>query len=91
MRLSGWLKRLSSHEEILLELGEEPTVRDVFKKLITELGPEFESSVVDEELRDPRARVLIVVDGVEVSALSGLDTIVREGSKVVLIPFFHGG
>ena len=91
VKLSGWLKRLSPREEILVELGEKPTVREVFDKLVAELGPEFESSVVDEELRDPRARVLVMVNGVEISALSGLETLVDEGSEVVLIPFFHGG
>lgn len=34
---------------------------------------------------------LVVVNGVEISALDGAETVIREGDEVVLIPAAHGG
>ena len=92
VKLAGWLRRFSKDGVVEVKVSDEGvTVRELIKRLVDILGPDFGSQILDEELHDPRARVLILVDGVEVSALSGLDTRLNRGSEVVLVPFFHGG
>jgi molybdopterin converting factor small subunit len=38
-----------------------------------------------------RDSTLVLVNGVEANALQDLDTIIREGDEVSLVPMFHGG
>jgi molybdopterin converting factor small subunit len=35
--------------------------------------------------------MLILINGREISALNGLDTILQEGDEVVFVPVVHGG
>ena len=49
------------------------------------------SSVIDGEAVNPRSSILILVDGREISALDGLNTILDDGVSVTFIPVSHGG
>lgn len=42
-------------------------------------------------ITDPIPRNLIIVNGVEIGNLQGLETPLVEGSDVVLVPIAHGG
>jgi len=47
--------------------------------------------LIDPELNDPRPNVLIMLNKKEISALNGLETGVKDGDKLVLLPVSHGG
>jgi molybdopterin converting factor small subunit len=47
--------------------------------------------LIDPELDDPRTNALILVNGKEVSVLQGLNTKIKDGDELVLIPVVHGG
>jgi molybdopterin converting factor small subunit len=47
--------------------------------------------LIDPELNDPRPNALILVNGKEISVLKGLETTVKEGDQIILIPISHGG
>jgi molybdopterin synthase sulfur carrier subunit len=59
-------------------------------QIIKEL-PKLKRSLIDQQLEDPRPNTLILVNGREISVLDGLETQVKDGDEVVLIPFVHGG
>jgi len=41
--------------------------------------------------RNPRAKILVLVNGVEVSVLEGLQSRLNDGDAVTLVPVSHGG
>ncbi len=41
--------------------------------------------------QSPRAKILILVNGAEVSVLEGLQSMLNDGDTVTLIPVSHGG
>jgi molybdopterin synthase sulfur carrier subunit len=47
--------------------------------------------IIDEAYGKISVKVLVLVNGREISALNGLDTQLNDGDKVTLIPFSHGG
>lgn len=78
----GHLKMLFGKEYLLLEEG----VEDIRSLL------EYLNRIkLDKSVSVDRRNTLILVNGVEVSALNGLDTKVNEGDIITLVPVTHGG
>ena len=91
VRLLGVFRGLSGRGQLLIELEKPAVVREVVQKLIESFPPEFNRVLIDPELNDPRPNALILVNGKEVGVLEGLETEVKEGDEIVLIPVSHGG
>ena len=92
VRLYGVLKTAARVENLELDLGMSATVRQLVRKLVdTVARTEFETYLIDAELKDPRPNALIMVSGTEVGALNGLDTVLRDGDEIVFLPVAHGG
>jgi len=90
VRLLGVFRGFSGNSRITLKL-EQPTVRKVIQKLGDSLHVEAKRLLVDAELNDPRPNVLILINGKEIGVLKGLETEIKEGDEVTLIPVSHGG
>lgn len=90
VRLMGLLSTLAGVEEAELELSGR-RVQDVVEELVERFGEAFRETLIDPTLRSPTPRVIISVNGVEVGCLRGLDTELRDGDVVDLIPIVHGG
>ena len=90
VRLLGVFRGLSGKSQVSLKL-EQPTVRKVIKKLADSLSEEAKRLLVDPELNDPRTNAIILVNGKEIGVLKGLETEIKEGDEVTLIPISHGG
>jgi sulfur-carrier protein len=64
------------------------------KQLILSLSQEFpalKNTFCDGELNDSRSNSLILVNGLEISILNGLETILCDGDEIVFVPVVHGG
>jgi molybdopterin synthase sulfur carrier subunit len=90
VRLLGVFRGLSSKSQNSLNL-KKPTVRSVVLKLAESLSVEAKRLLVDPELNDPRPNALILVNGKEINVLKGLETELKDGDEVTLIPVSHGG
>jgi len=89
--LLGVFRGLSRTGHLPLELEKPAFVREVIRKLVESFPPEFNRVLIDPELNDPRPNALILVNGKEVGVLEGLETEVKEGDEIVLVPVSHGG
>lgn len=68
----------------LTSVGE--LVNELVKKV-----PEIEGTPVDQQLANPGPNALILVNGREIGVLDGLETTLKDGDEVVLVPVVHGG
>jgi molybdopterin synthase sulfur carrier subunit len=92
VKLYGVLKTTAKTGELELDFDASVSVRQLVSRLVNEIGrPEFETYLIDPELKDPRPNALILVSGTEVGALDGIDTMLRDGDEVVFLPVAHGG
>jgi len=89
--LLGVFRGLSGRGQLLIELEKPVVVREVIQKLVESFLPEFNRVLIDPELNDPRPNALILVNGKEVGVLKGLETEVKDGDEIALIPVSHGG
>lgn len=90
VRLLGVFRGFSGKSRITLKL-EQPTVRKVIQKLADSFPVKAKRLLVNPELNDPRPNALILVNGKEIGVLKGLETEIKEGDEVTLIPVSHGG
>ena len=91
VELVGILRELAGKKSVSLRFDRLATVDDVITELTNRFQPKFKQAMIDPELNDPRPNALILLNKTEISALNGLDTKIRDGDKLVLIPVSHGG
>jgi molybdopterin converting factor small subunit len=90
VKLMGVFRVFSGKDSVVLKL-EKPVVGEAVKKIAEFLSSESKRMLIDPELDDPRPNALILVNGKEISVLEGLETGVKEGDQIILIPISHGG
>lgn len=92
MKLYGVLKTAAKTEGLELGFDSPVSVRQLVNRLVKVIArPEFETYLIDADLKDPRPNALILVSGTEIGALNGIDTVLKDGEEVVFLPVAHGG
>ena len=92
VKLIGALRAAAKKDVVTLSISSsQPTVQSIVESLVTELGSDFKVAIMGSGRTDPRANVLVLKNGVEISALHGLDTRIEDKDELVLIPIAHGG
>lgn len=92
VKVLGIFKKTLGRDEVDVDLSNEREIRlkDVIKAIL-ERASSLKDIVLDPELRDPRPNTIILVNGKEIGLLGGLETLIKDGDEVVLIPVVHGG
>lgn len=90
VRFIGSLRASAGRSRFTLELKKTTSLREVITRIVDE-QPKLKRALIDPELDDPRTNALILVNGKEISVLGGLDTKLKDGDELVLIPVVHGG
>jgi molybdopterin converting factor small subunit len=67
------------------------TINALIIELIKELGNEFRNTMLDPLMDNPLPNALILVNGIEINNLKGLDTPISEDDEIVLLSVTHGG
>jgi molybdopterin synthase sulfur carrier subunit len=90
VKLVGALRHFSGVDKLALDCKGHSSVGEVVKELVKEV-PDIKRSLIDQQLEDPRPNALILVNGMEIGVLNGLETKLKDGDEVVLVPVVHGG
>lgn len=90
VRLIGSLRASTGKSTFKLKLEKAVSLRKIMTKIV-EKEPKLKRVLIDPELDDPRTNTLMLVNGREISVLQGLDTKLRDGDELILIPVVHGG
>jgi len=92
VRLTGILRGMAKKEVVTLGFEKTATIKDVIFRLAEMFSSEFEGALIDSEFNSPRPNALILLNGREVSVLPrGLESEVKNGDEIVIIPVTHGG
>ena len=90
VKFVGSLRHVSGVNELALTPKEGFSVKELMIEIAGEL-PELKRSLIDPHLEALRTNALILVNGREISVLDGLETNLKDGDEVVLVPVVHGG
>ena len=93
LKLYGVFKSAAGADAVSVDLpGEEKTVRLAISELLSRPScAELRKLLLEEEGCDPRSNALILLAGREIGAIAGLDTRLKEGDELSLLPIAHGG
>ena len=89
IRMLGVLREAGSKEQTI-DINEGATVDSVIRDLIAQ-DERLETVLWDKGVDSPLPNALIMLDGVEVNNLDGLETPVKKGQELVLLSVVHGG
>jgi molybdopterin converting factor small subunit len=89
IRMLGVLREAGSKEQTI-DIDEGATVDSVIRDLIAQ-DERLETVLWDKGVDSPLPNALIMLDGVEVNNLDGLETPVKKGQELVLLSVVHGG
>ena len=90
VKFIGPLRHVSGTSELALDFQHQVSIRGLMSEITKEL-PVLTQSLIDQQLKDPRPNVLIIVNGKEIGVLNGLETNLQDDDEVVLVPVVHGG
>lgn len=89
IRMLGVLREAGSKEQTI-DIEEGATVDSVIRDLMAR-DERLETVLWDKGVDSPLPNALIMLDGVEVNNLEGLETPVKKGQELVLLSVVHGG
>jgi molybdopterin converting factor small subunit len=89
VRMLGVLREAGSNEQTI-DINEGATVDSVLRDLMAQ-DDRLEAVLWDKGVDSPLPNALIMLDGVEVNNLDGLETHVKRGQELVLLSVVHGG
>ena len=83
------LREMTGKREETLTVGEKTDVREVLNRLSEEYGDEFSQYIFEgRKLRD---HIQILVNGINITTVNGLDTELEEDSVLAIVPPVGGG
>ncbi len=83
------LREMTGQKEETLTVGDETTVREILDLLSEKYGSAFLEYLF--EGRRLRGHIQILVDGINITTLNGLDTRMEEDSTLAVVPPVGGG
>ncbi len=89
--MMGPLKEASGSEEQELTLNQNAKVMDVIHRILEAHEGALDGVLLDPYTLSPVTNTLILLNGVEVGNLLGLETPLRDGDRLVLLSVTHGG
>ena len=90
IKFIGALRHISGKKQLTINFQESTSLKELLSKLGQEF-PSLEKTFTDQQLNDSRSNTLILVNGKEISVLSGLETKLNDEDEIVFVPVVHGG
>lgn len=90
VRMLGVFRESGKSKESSVELADGASIRDVITVVIGE-DDGLRTILWDKQVDSPFPNALVMLDGVEVNNLKGMDTPVSDGQEIVLLSVVHGG
>jgi molybdopterin converting factor small subunit len=90
IKFIGALRHITGKTNLSLNFQTPLTIKTLLTTLTQELPP-LKPLFTDLDLNAACSNSLILVNGKEISAIAGYETLLCEGDEVVFVPVVHGG
>lgn len=92
VRFMGRVSRLVKCRELALELPEESILADLLHAVVLEYGGRLADQIYEDSEHQRLSKAhLFLVDGKEARHRAGLQTVLQEGTIVIIMPMSVGG
>lgn len=88
----GHIKSITGNKrEEELEAREEATITDLLNTLAKRYGEPFKKAIYEPKDADVKSNYIVAVNGYLLNQLEGLETKLKNGDRVALLPVVSGG
>ncbi len=87
----GLVKTYTNKPEDELELDDDTKLVELLDKLAESFGKPFNADVYDQGKREIKTMFVVMVNGVLMGQLEGLETKLKNGDNVIVMPLMTGG
>lgn len=85
------LKKIIGKGAVEFSVKEGTTLEEALDKMIATFGKELESSLFSSEDRSLLQHIRLIVNGRDIAFLNGLQTVLKEGDEILILPPVSGG
>jgi len=82
---------IGSNREEEVEIEEEASVADLLNVLLEKYGEPFRKAIYEPKGKDVKTNYIITVNGYLLNQLNGIQTKLKQGDHVILLPVVSGG
>lgn len=86
----GVLQEIKGDKVTFIDVPEKFSVRSTIQKIIDD-NMNLKKILWDTQVDSPSPNALILLDGVEINNLRGLETTIEPNQELVILPVVHGG
>jgi molybdopterin synthase sulfur carrier subunit len=91
VKFFAMVRELTGKKEEVVDLDDQATVRTLLDKLVAEHGGRLRDYILDTASNEPKGHVQFLMDGRNITLMQGLDTILKEGATLAILPPVGGG
>jgi hypothetical protein len=86
----GVLQEIKGDKETFIEVPEKSTVGSAILKIMND-NMNLKEILWDNQVNSPSPNALIILDGVEINNLRGIETKIEPNQELVILSVVHGG
>jgi len=90
IKLLGVFRKAYGNNVIKLKIERNVKLKEIIRKL-ADSSENLRRVLIDPELESPLPNAVILLNGRDISSLHGLETQIKNGDEILLIPVVHGG
>jgi hypothetical protein len=90
IRLLGVLQELKGLKETFVDIPEKSTVGFAVREIIKD-NTRLMELLWDNQVNSPSPNALLILDGIEVNNLNGIETVIEPDQELVILSVVHGG
>ncbi len=87
----GLVKTYTKKAEDEVYFEKPPVLLDLLNKLAADFGRQFVQDIFEPGAKDVKPMFTVMVNGIVMGQLEGVDTKLKEGDNVILMPLMTGG
>ena len=85
------LKRILGHREVEISVPEESTLQELLVTMVDTWGEELGSQLFEPNSTSPLSHIRLMVNGHDIAFLNRLETVLKDGDEVLILPPVGGG
>ncbi|MCW4017298.1 MAG: MoaD/ThiS family protein [Candidatus Bathyarchaeota archaeon] len=87
----GLVKTYTNKTEEEITLDENAKVSDLLDKMAAKFGKQFTQDIYEPDMKEVKTMFTVMVNGVVMGQLNGVDTQLKQGDSVILMSLMTGG
>lgn len=91
VRLLATLKDLAGRDYITLNFESQVTLKDLLRRLSDVIEKRARNRLFKYGSMELQSDIIILVNDIEIGVLNGLETVLKDGDIVSILPTVHGG